>query len=401
MVRRGLVIVGIILIILAIYDVLNAGILYNKNANLVIGDNYMENNVISIQLFPAYSTNFSVIGSYLSDSEYAISEIYSQNQISLFVSPFMWNIKYALGNVNMTFYKNYLHTAINLYKVQKIATSIDVNGYPGLMYGQEDWFPFAARTQESPYLQLPMLVDSLPNFYSILNYSIYVINGSVDDFSYDIWLTQNPNTTYLQYPDIEVMIWMYWSGNLSENPYFVHAGTLNIPTIVNGSVYNYTFQVYVLPRTGSSTGWVGVYFLSPIQKLEGEVGIPIAYVLKNLGSFTTYAGLDFNGSQFYLDAIQVGMEFDNNSNGYSNLGYNLYSWKIEIPMNSSTGLPITTSLITTSSSSETTSIKTTNTLTTSIVTKTVSSSPIPLYAEIVVLIILLIALVSVLLIRKR
>lgn len=314
----AIVIILIIIIVSILYfDLTNREA--NKSAN-IINSNNNENYTI-ITLYPAYSQDFSLIGSYLSDSEYAITEIYSSD-VSLLASPFLWNIKYAIGNVNMTFYKNYLQVAVNLSHVKKINPSIPVDGYPGLMYGQEYWFPFAGHTEETRHLELPTIISNLPNFYSILNYTIYVINGSVDDFSYDIWLTQNPNTTYLQYPDIEVMIWMYWSENLSKNPYFIHAGSLEIPTIVNGTIHNYTFQVYVLPRTGSSNGWIGVYFLSPVN-LEGEVGIPIPYVLKNLGLFTTYAGLDFNTSKYYLDAIQVGMEF-NDDNNSANLGYLLY-----------------------------------------------------------------------------
>ncbi|WP_202905232.1 GH12 family glycosyl hydrolase domain-containing protein [Vulcanisaeta thermophila] len=172
-------------------------------------------------------------------------------------------------------------------------------------------------------------MSQLPNFYSILNFTVYCDEGTIDDFSYDIWLTRNPNTTYLHYGDFEVMIWMYWNENLSSNPYFIYTGTMEIPTLINGTMEKLDWYVYVLPRTGSASGWTGVYILAP-YKLEGEVGVPITYILMNMGPYLERAGVNiYNPSTYYLDAIQVGMEFNNNNQGTAILGYTLYNWTIE------------------------------------------------------------------------
>jgi hypothetical protein len=310
--------------ILLIITILIIGTISLEIINLL---NQRSNNIVRYTLFPGYTTSFSIIGSYLSDSEYAMAEIYSKNA-SLMVSPFLWNVNYALGEVNMTFNK-FLYVSINLTGVQKINYNIPVDGYPGLMYGQEYWFPFATHTEELKTLSLPMIVSNLPSFYSILNYSLYNNTGQIDDFSYDIWLSKNPLTTSLTYGDFEVMIWMYWTENLSSP--FVYAGNLTIPILINGSIYNYSWKVYVLPRTGSSNGWTSIYFLSPIQLKNGVVGIPISYVLKNLNPFLNKVGINFyNDTQYYLDAIQIGMEFNDNLQGNVNVGYYLYSWQILI-----------------------------------------------------------------------
>ncbi|WP_238842083.1 GH12 family glycosyl hydrolase domain-containing protein [Sulfolobus sp. E11-6] len=281
-----------------------------------------------VNLFPTLASGFTLIGSYLSQSRYGMA-LLNSNGTSLYASPFLWNIQSAQGQVTMTF-NPYLYVHVNMSNIKKITPSISVDGYPGLMYGQELWFPFAGKTNVSPYLSLPMIVSNLPNFMSILNFTVYDNVGTIDDFSYDIWLSQNPNITYLQYGDFEVMIWMNWQENITKgDPYIVSVGSLQIPTLVNGTIENLTWSVYVLPRTGSANGWTSIYFLSP-RHLEGQIGIPIAYVLKNMGSYLEKAGVSiYNPNTYYLDAIQVGMEF-NDTNGVANLGYNLYSWYIMI-----------------------------------------------------------------------
>ena len=68
---------------------------------------------------------------------------------------------------------------------------------------------FYASTIDIPRLELPQKLTTLPKFSSTVDFSVYDFNGTVDDFSYDIWLSQNPNVTYLQYPCVEIMIWIY------------------------------------------------------------------------------------------------------------------------------------------------------------------------------------------------
>lgn len=283
-------------------------------------------------LFPGHNSPFSLIGNFSTGSPYALAFINSSANATLMASPFLWNIAYALGKVNMTFYNNMLHVSINLSDVHKISPN-PVDGYPGLMYGQELWFPFQYKTEQLQLLQLPMIVSKLPNFYSILNYSVYNTTGIIDDFSYDIWLTQNPYTTSLHYGDFEVMIWMYWNENLSNAPYFVYVGNFTIPTLINGHADNLSWEVYVLPRTGSASGWTSIYFLSPVKLSRGQFGVPMDYILKNMRPYLDKAGVNiYNPDIYYLDAIQVGMEFSDHQ-GNVTAGYNLYLWLVDISTN--------------------------------------------------------------------
>ncbi len=275
-----------------------------------------------IDLMLSYD-NFSLIGGWGPSLSYPIAEIYTPHS-SLFVSTFLWNIKSAKGIVNMTFHSSYLNVSVKLSHVVKIQDDINVDGYPTLMYGKEGWFPFYASTMTLPQLKLPPLkLSSLPTFYSKVDFRVYQVNGTIDDFSYDIWLSQNPNVTYLHYPCIEIMVWMYHEENIS-NPYFIKEGNITVQAIINGSETNVAFTVYVLPHTGSSNGWVGVYYVSS-KDLEGDVSLPLSYFIITSFTFIDKVFPSLSPSQYYLDAMQLGMEF-NDKNGYVNLGYILYYW---------------------------------------------------------------------------
>lgn len=271
-----------------------------------------------------FNTYFSLIGEKGPTLAYPIAEVYSTYN-SLLASTFLWNMQSSDGSVIMTFKNNILKVSINLTNFKKIQNNIPVDGYPGLMYGRECWFPFYGSTIQLPQLTLPQKLDSLPDFYSEVIFKLYKVNGSIDDFSYDIWLSQNPNVTVLQYPCIEVMIWMYHEENISSNPYFVKEGNVTVTAIINGSMENVTFTVYVLPHTGSSNGWVGVYYVSQ-QQLEGDIALPLSYLIKQSVYFASKIFPSLSPSQYYLNAIQVGMEFDNDPQGNANLGYELYGW---------------------------------------------------------------------------
>ena len=272
-----------------------------------------------------FHTRFSLIGGKGPSLAYPVSEVYSVNN-SLLASTFLWNMKSSEGVVNMTFYHNEVKVWVNLTDFQKIQTNIPVDGYPDLMYGSEGWFPFYGSTIMLPQLRLPMKLSSLPQFYSEVDFRLFKVRGTIDDFSYDIWLSQNPNVTYLQYPCIEVMVWMYHEEGIPSS-YFVKVGDLSVEAVINGTVRNVSFTVYVLPHTGSPNGWIGVYYVSD-QQLEGNVSLPLSYMIKQSVYFASEVFPNLSPDQYYLDAIQVGMEFNNDSQGVAQLGYELYGWRL-------------------------------------------------------------------------
>ncbi|BCU69945.1 hypothetical protein [Stygiolobus caldivivus] len=270
-----------------------------------------------------FNTSFSLIGERGPTLSYPIAEVYGPEN-SLLTSTFLWNMKSSNGVVNMTFYRGLLNVSVNLSSFEKIQTGIPVDGYPGLMYGKECWFPFYGSTLTLPQLPLPQKITSLPDFYSRVDFRLYQLNGSIDDFSYDIWLSQDPNVTVLHYPCIEVMVWMYHEEDITSQ-YFLKEGSVTVTAVINGSVENESFTVYVLPHTGSAGGWVGVYYVSQ-NELEGNVSLPLSYFIKQSVYFAGKVFPTLSPAQYYLDAIQVGMEFNNTPQGIAKLGYTLYGW---------------------------------------------------------------------------
>lgn len=268
-------------------------------------------------------SHFSLIGERGPSLSYPIAEVYSTSN-SLFASTFLWNMASSQGVVNMTFSRGTLNVWVNLTDFKKIQSEIPVDGYPGLMYGSEGWFPFYGSTIMLPQLKLPMNLTSLPEFYSEVDFQLFQSKGVIDDFSYDIWLSQHPNATSLEYPCIEVMVWMYHEEKIASN-YFVEVGNLTVEAVVNGSIKNVTFTVYVLPHTGSANGWVGVYYVSD-EQLLGNVSLPLSYMIKESVHFAAKVFPSLSQDRYYLDAIQVGMEFDNDQQGTALLGYRLYGW---------------------------------------------------------------------------
>ena len=94
---------------------------------------------------------------------------------------------------------------------------------------------------------------------------------------------------------------------------------------INGSLENETFTLYVLPHTGSANGWIGVYYVSQ-KELEGNISLPLSYLIKQSVNFASKVFPSLSSSQYYLNAIQVGMEFNNDPQGNAKLGYELYRW---------------------------------------------------------------------------
>ncbi|AHC52035.1 cellulase [Sulfolobus acidocaldarius SUSAZ] len=292
----------------------------------IVLSHYQSRNDYIITLGNSYGGKFSILGNYQSDSAYAMGMVYSKNA-SLFISPFLWNLKSASGYTNLTYMGNILLVNVNFTNFEKINSNLQVDGYPGVMYGKEDWFPFAGKTLMPSYFVLPMRVISLPNFNSTLSYKTYDNKGIIDDLSYDIWLTQSPNTTYLLFPDMEIMIWLYYNETLSQ--YFVKAGVIRESIVVNGTMIQDNFTVYILPHTGSVNGWIGVYYISQLELPAGNVTIPMSSLIKDSFNYVRGVFPDLQTSAYYLCAIQVGMEF-NDIHGVVNVGYTLYNWTMTI-----------------------------------------------------------------------
>ena len=78
---------------------------------------------------------------------------------------------YSEGLVSIT-PGDYLHVSVDLRDFRKVNLSIPVDGYPSVMYGQERWFPFTRRTEESG-IASPAGIAGMPKFNFTVYYTVY------------------------------------------------------------------------------------------------------------------------------------------------------------------------------------------------------------------------------------
>ncbi len=301
-------------------------------AYLLLSLHHVNNGETVLYLMPG-KTHFSLLGSYLQQSRYSMAEIYLEN-VTLIASPFLWNLKSGGGLTNISF--DYGGVAVNetLTQVSLIDPEIHVIGYPGLMYGQEYWFPFASRTITSNPLKLPIKLSRLRDVWITINYSLWRHLGTIDDFSYDIWLVRNPNATYLGPGDAEVMLWMFANESLQNQQYWLKVGNLSIPTLIisNGNMMrsNMTYAVFILPHTGGTNGWSLIIFIPEFNESHGlwrgTYSINLNSLLNAAVNELSRRGLI--GDMLYLNAIQVRLESYPDKLMSVSVGYNIYSWYI-------------------------------------------------------------------------
>jgi len=280
----------------------------------------------SLSLLHPCPETFTLIGRPQSDSDYAMAELQDQGA-SLLLSPFLWNLRSAQGEARLTCSSQGLSVQVSMRHFVKIQPQIDVGGYPGVMYGQELWFPFAAASQRVSWFHLPLPVDALPPVRSTLATQTFVHHGSITDLSYDIWLTRNPKTRRLRFPDLELMIWFIHQGTLG--PPFLHLGTLKEEVRWHHQPVPVSFAVYLLPHTGSASGWVGIYLLAD-QELVGTLTLPLTSMIQAIFPYLEQVFPQLTPQTYLLDAIQVGMEFNPDAQGQVDLGYTLRRWSLHL-----------------------------------------------------------------------
>jgi len=271
-----------------------------------------------IPLIP--NTNFSIAGQASNGTQNT-----KQLVDGLFVSPFVWNWREGNGGVTVNISNGVEIVTANVSPFIYTTPSIPIGGYPMTVYGCEYFFPLQGCSQINSALTLPETLPNLPNFDLILNYKVlYQRQGFIADLSYDIWLMKSPTTTDLTYQNtIEVMIYLYHNISQNGQQYFVYLGTQPFEVIVNGQEISIPFRVIALPRTGSSTGWIGVYFV-PEFNLPPNLSITV----KNVNNILNYAykvATQYGATgTYYLNSIRLGGEITPSINQNLSLSY-IYS----------------------------------------------------------------------------
>jgi hypothetical protein len=271
-----------------------------------------------IPLIP--NTTFSITGQASNGTQFA-----TQLVDGLFVSPFVWNWNGGNGSVTINISNGVEIVTAKVLPFIYTTPSIPIGGYPMTVYGCEYFFPLQGCSQINSALPLPETLSNLPNFDLILYYQVlYQMQGFIADLSYDIWLMNPPTTTDLTYQNtIEVMIYLYHNISQNGQQYFVYLGTQPFEAIVDGQEVSIPFRVIVLPRTGSSNGWIGVYFV-PAFRLPPNLSITLINVNNILNYAYTVATQYGATGTYYLNSIRLGGEITPSNNQNLSLSY-IYS----------------------------------------------------------------------------
>lgn len=340
-----------------------------------------------------------------------------QDGATAMISTMLWNLVGGSGNVTMVLLGGHLYVYINVMGVSRAVKFTPVVGFPDIMYGWYSWGPFYTRTSSYSFLSLPMPASKVSNVWSVVNYSLSLIRGAYNDFSYDIWLVRSPGATSLGPSDVELMLWMFANQSLAGLPYWVTWKPITMPTLINGSIENVTYQVFILPRNGGPSGWMLIILIPEINLsggqyhglLRGEYGVDLGELMNKTLNIIG----EFNGTQWeqglYLSVIQLGAEVDA-PGGDMIMNFNISSWYLV--NGSPTNVCSETAATATTTTSATATLSTTANA--SVATETPSAAPsltatpskaheggrLLISAAVIIIIVVLIAAVALLARRK-
>lgn len=191
-----------------------------------------------------------------------------------------------------------------------------VRGFPSLLYGIDQCNADTSPPQ-SPELQLPMKVASIPS--SLVGSATYNSQASqvTYDVAYDMWLNASDTTTPCKTDGtLEVMVWTDYNAQ-ALLPDSLKVGTVTIPFAVNGSKNsgNQMWSVYVsnVYGSGHTVPWGGTVWLvldSAHTVKQGSVNVDLSAALGSVGTLlqNNYGWSDF-ASNYWLDTVAFGMEF--------------------------------------------------------------------------------------------
>ncbi len=245
--------------------------------------------------------------------------IYKYNYTSLKYGAFgpdLWNLEKAQGSTLMNIGENGQLTVNSSFK-NVISEVYTILGYPEIGYGynlEDEMFGNA----QSSSLIFPMNYHKFSNlnFSSDSNYTFEKLQPSniPIDFSYDLWLEQNPTpSNQPTNNDLEVMIWMYSQDN---HPIGNQIGQYNITISINGHKMLSTWNVFA----GRANPWETVSFVLNTKYSSSSSNITL-----NLSKFINKAGEDshLNLSTYTMMGIEIGNEFGN-----ENLANNVSDWSV-------------------------------------------------------------------------
>ncbi|WP_291765386.1 hypothetical protein [Caldivirga sp. UBA161] len=330
-----------------------------------------------VMLIPAFNTTSNVVVVGNMSSQYVSKPL----GYALFFTN-LWDMGSGTSGTTTLMYNAAEGVAyyIQNYTFIKPTYSYDVTlGYPAIFYGRSQWGGLYPKM--SPLLMLPAQVISLPSIWAYVNYSVIKFTPSnlQFDLSLQVWLGATPNETSGPQPgDLEVIIY-YYTHNMA--PGGSQMGTITVPTFVNGSIVDESWQVWVY--YGGSSMWTIAWFVPSINQPSGYIGLNITgmlYDLFNILAANWPLQWNFTGLlNFYIYNLQLGNDFGTSSqlsNVFENITIYKYYFELTkplVPIITTTTTTTTTAYVTTTVTSTITTTTTVTSTTTAVSTTTVTS----------------------------
>ena len=247
---------------------------------------------------------------------YTMANVTSASGLSIVIMPNPWNTKSGGGTISVSACKDYVEASVVNYNVTAVNPPLTVLGYPEVIYGYKPWGQ--VQTGESPLLELPERVGELPGILVYINYTVGFPNGR-GDFAFDIWVTRAYRPKSVGYGDLEIMVWLYTTPDNSPMGYRAPNFTVALPTVINGTVVNATWGVYV----ARSIPWTYMAFALEPPVRSGYVVFPLSSILA--AAAQEWSRL-FNYSLYgmYLNDVEIGLEYS--SIAWPPVGVNVSAW---------------------------------------------------------------------------
>jgi hypothetical protein len=187
-----------------------------------------------------------------------------------------------------------------------------VRGYPSVLYGIDQCHA-ASSPPQSPALQLPARVDTIPS--DLIARTAYVAQAAqvTYDVAYDLWLSPSDTKTPCQADGtVEVMVWTDYNQK-ALLPDSLKVATTTLPYAVDGHSVSTVWSVYVnnVFGGGHTQPWGGTVWLVPAAPTaQGTVTVDISAALTTVGSLLqkTYGWAPF-ANRYWLDTIAFGLEY--------------------------------------------------------------------------------------------
>jgi hypothetical protein len=235
--------------------------------------------------------------------------------------PNPWNIGSSEGWIQQCYNNGSFSTAMSLANISY--KGLGPGGYAEMAYGYSGWDSSFCITSGCAVQPFPLTVSSFANdgYWANVNYTLGVPSPSdlPYDFTYDLWLEQNPSSAGPQAGDFEVMIEPYNTGLHPVQVPLSSSQQFSETIKVNGNNTPSTWTAYKA-YGGTSAPTIVFLLNSPAQQSSTSISLKIQDFLAEAG---VIAGENISG--YTLMGAELGTEYGRNPLGPSDI---TWSWQV-------------------------------------------------------------------------